>query len=90
MIDKWVFDASYLRLKSVSLTYDLPQKYSRKIGMEGLRIGITGTNLWTLTSYPGYDPEMSSSMGTVKAKMGIDYGSYPLAKTVLLSIGLTF
>lgn len=90
LIDKWVFDGSYLRLKTVSLAYDLPTKAVKAMRMKGMQIALTGSNLWVWTKYVGYDPEMSSSLGTSRSKIGIDYGSYPSTRTVLLKLGITF
>lgn len=90
VIDRWVEDGSYLRLKTVSLSYTVPQKFSKKIGMQRLTISLKGTNLWTLTKYRGFDPEMSSSVGTSNSTLGIDRSSYPAVKTFMLNLNITF
>lgn len=90
VIDKWVQDASYLRLKTLSLAYALPDKYLKSIYMRGLTVGVSMNNFFTWTKYKGYDPEASSSVGTSNSKIGIDYSSYPAVKTVLINLSLNF
>jgi TonB-linked SusC/RagA family outer membrane protein len=57
----WLYDASYLRLKNLSVGYDIPQKYTQKIGLQGLNVYFSGDNLLTFTKYPGADPEKSDN-----------------------------
>ena len=82
-------DASYVRLKNVTLGYNLPASVLERIRAKSLRIYVSGTNLLTLTKYSGFDPE-GSSYGTSTAYPGVDQGRYPLTKTYLvgLNIGL--
>ena len=84
----WVTDASYLRLRNVSLAYDFDAKTTGKLKMKGLRLYLTGQNLYTLTKYPGYDPDTSSE-GTGLSKGG-DYLGYPAARSVILGVNVTF
>lgn len=79
-------DASYLRLKNVSLGYNLPTRISRKFMLEQLRVYCSATNFWTYTKYTGSDPEVSSLDGSVSAQ-GLDFFTLPQVKTV--TIGLT-
>ena len=79
--DRWLEDGSYLRLRTVTLSYDLPLnseffKYAS--------IYATGNNLFTITKYLGYDPEFSSSE-TVFAQ-GIDIGLEPQFRSVQLGL----
>ena len=90
VIDRWIEDGSYLRLKTLSLTYTVPEKISRKIGMQRLMISLKGTNLWTWTKYRGFDPEMSSSVGTSNSTLGIDRSSYPASKSFTFNVNITF
>ena len=55
-----VFDASYIKLKSISLNYMLPQSFISKIGVNSAMVYVSGSNLFTITKYPGPDPEVSS------------------------------
>lgn len=87
----WIEDASYLRLKSLSLAYHFPQKYTKnRRKLPTASIVVTGTNLLTLTGYSGYDPEMSSSQGTANDRLGIDFSSYPAPMGFTLGVNMTF
>ena len=85
----FVFKGSYLRVRNVTLNYNLPQGFARKISMQGARIYLTGTNLFTVTKYPGYDPEISNS-GDNMLSAGIDYAGYPPARTITAGLSVTF
>lgn len=75
--DWFIEDGSYIRLKNVSLGYNFPKKWASKVAMRGLRATISVQNLFTITKYKGYDPEigMVNYSGTIMA--GIDVGRYP-------------
>ncbi|MDX9883211.1 MAG: SusC/RagA family TonB-linked outer membrane protein [Prolixibacteraceae bacterium] len=55
----WLFDGDYLRLKNLTLTYNIPQQMVRKAGISSMRVFLVGTNLLTFTNYPGADPEVA-------------------------------
>ncbi|KAA6345625.1 TonB-dependent receptor SusC [termite gut metagenome] len=76
---RYVEDASYLRLKNITLGYTVPERVT-KLPVK-LRIFAVAQNLLTLSPYRGYDPEVSS---------GIDYGVYPTARTFSVGAGVTF
>jgi len=84
----WVSDASYLRLRNVSFAYDFESKVIEKMKMKGLRLYVTGQNLFTVTKYKGYDPD-TSSQGDGLSKGG-DYLGYPAARSVIFGVNLTF
>lgn len=84
-----VEDGSYLRLKTVSIGYALPKRIIQKIGMSDLHISLSGQNLLTWTGYSGMDPEVSTR-GKNPLTPGFDYSAYPIAKTFVLGIQLTF
>jgi len=79
-------DASYLRLKNVSLGYNFPSRITNKLMLEQLRLYCTATNIWTLTKYSGSDPEVSTLDGSVSSP-GIDFFTLPQVKTI--AVGLT-
>ncbi|WP_354003117.1 SusC/RagA family TonB-linked outer membrane protein [Coprobacter tertius] len=81
-------DGSYLRLKSVALGYTLPRKIARRCSLESARIFITGENLWTWTSYTGYDPEVSVRNSALTP--GFDFSAYPRAYNFSLGVNLSF
>lgn len=84
-----VEDGSYLRLKTLSIGYSLPKKIVQKMGIDNLHINLSGQNLLTLTGYSGMDPEVSTR-GKSPLTPGFDYSAYPIAKTFVLGIQLTF
>jgi TonB-linked SusC/RagA family outer membrane protein len=84
---RWIESGDYLRLKNLQLSYTLPGIISQRIQVQQMKIYVTGKNLYTLTQYSGYDPDVGSLGGNV-LQSGIDLGRYPLAKTFLLGINL--
>lgn len=84
----WLTDGSYLRLRNVSLSYEFDSNRLNKISLQGLRIYVTGQNLYTWTKNPGYDPEASSE-GSGLTKGG-DYTGYPSARSFILGLNVTF
>ncbi len=86
--DRFVEDGSYLRLKTISMGYSLPPKVLNKIGISKFRVYVSGHNLWTLTNYSGFDPEVSTHGSGLTA--GVDYGSYPRARTFVTGLSVTF
>ncbi|QHT71472.1 TonB-dependent receptor [Rhodocytophaga rosea] len=86
---RFVEDASYLRLKNLTLGYNFPASLLEKIKLSNARIYVSGTNLWTLTDYSGYDPEGNAYGGTTNI-VGVDFGGYPQAKTYTVGLNLGF
>jgi TonB-linked SusC/RagA family outer membrane protein len=87
--DKLVEDASYLRLKNVTLGYSLPKSLISRANIERIRLFVTGQNLFTLTPYSGYDPE-ANTYEQNSLYQGIDFGAYPSSRSWLAGIELTF
>jgi TonB-dependent starch-binding outer membrane protein SusC len=86
--DRFLEDGSYLRLKNLSLGYNLPDEWSNRAMMQRVRIYCSGTNLWTLTKYSGADPEVSTLDGSVSAQ-GIDFFTLPQVRTLSVGINAT-
>lgn len=84
-----VEDASYVRLKNVTLGYYVPSKVLQKIKIKTFRVFVGATNIWTLTDYSGYDPE-ANTYGQSTTLIGIDAGGYPQAKTFTAGISVGF
>jgi len=57
MSSRFLEDVSYLRLKNISLGYNIPEKIAKKIKMNTGRLTVSGENIWTLSDYKGFDPE---------------------------------
>ena len=83
--DFLIEDGSFVRLKNVTLGYNIPLKYQKLI--KSAKIFITGTNLITKTKYSGYDPEVNTNFNNPLSP-GIDNGTYPQVKTY--SVGINF
>lgn len=86
-------DGSYLRLNTLTLGYSLPDKVLHKAGLSKLRIYGTIYNLFTLTGYSGLDPEVSANTSQNKAKyptVGLDWGTYPRARSFVVGLNLAF
>jgi len=83
-------DASFLRLRNITLGYDLSADQLGVDFFRSVRVYITGQNLLTFTSYSGYDPEVNTFAGRDNLSLGIDYGTYPRAKAYLVGLNITF
>ena len=88
LVDRYLEDASFLRLRNLSIGYTLPTNIAKKIAMKSARIYFSATNLFTLTSYSGLNPEVS--IGGSSTTPGVDSGSYPIARTYTLGINVAF
>jgi hypothetical protein len=84
-----VEDGSFLRLKVVSLAYNMPSAVMDRLKMRSLRIYATAQNLLTFTNYTGYDPEVNS-FGTSNLSLGTDYGAYPTARSFIVGVNIGF
>ena len=90
---RWIFDGSYVRLKNISLGYNLPSAILQRLSVRKLRLYVSAQNIFTISKYRGFDPEVnfrSDSNADSNRNLGLDYASYPNAKsyTVGLNIGL--
>jgi hypothetical protein len=84
-----VEDASYVRLKNVTLSYTLPRSILQRAKIQSVRVYVSGSNLWTLTDYTGYDPE-ANTYGQNTTVIGIDNGGYPQSRTYQVGATLSF
>ncbi|MDP4292090.1 MAG: SusC/RagA family TonB-linked outer membrane protein [Bacteroidota bacterium] len=86
-------DGSYLRLQNVTLGYTVPAKVAQKIKMTQFRVYCTLNNVWILTKYSGYDPEVSTPIrGTSTSGLtpGVDYSAYPKSFSWTFGVNVTF
>lgn len=88
--DFFIQDGSYLRLKQLQLTWNVPEKLLRKMRISNLALSLTGYNLLTVTGYDGLDPEVGKLSGTESnnLSMGVDYGNYPQARSFTFGVKL--
>ncbi len=92
---KWVEDGSYVRIKNISLSYNLPANLvSKQKIMKGLRITVSAQNVFTFTNYTGFDPEVGAYVGrdasATNQAIGLDYGRYPLTPVYTVNLGVNF
>ncbi|WP_262248970.1 SusC/RagA family TonB-linked outer membrane protein [Parapedobacter soli] len=80
--DRFLEDGSYLRVKNVTLGYTLPNALSHKARISAVRLYVSAHNLWTITTYSGFDPEVPAN--------GIDLNVYPVMRTLSAGINLSF
>ena len=85
---RWVEDGSYLRIQNVSLGYRFPSSLVNKARLNGARVYISAQNLYTWTKYLGYNPEVSNYETSLTS--GVDYGSFPLARTFIVGFNIDF
>ena len=79
---RFVEDGSYLRIKNVTLGYTLPQAISKKAYLQTVRMYMSCQNLYTMTKYSGFDPEVGAN--------GIDLSTYPLTRTISFGVNVKF
>lgn len=86
---RWVEDGSYVRIKNITLGYNLPSRIANALKISSAKIYFTGTNLLTFTDYSGFDPESNSSVG-IDTFSGVDVASYPWQKKYTLGLDIKF
>ena len=82
-----VYDGSYFKIKQIQLGYNLPKHLLKKVAINSLRLYVSLDDFFTITKYPGFDPEASAN---ATSGMGIDKGAYPMAKKVVMGFNLEF
>ena len=85
---RFLHDASYLRLRNLSLGYTLPANLTRRIGVERLRIYLQGDNVWLYSPFRFLDPEVNTSLNATK--MGLDCMWIPQPRTYSIGVNLKF
>ena len=86
--DMWVEDGSFLKLKNITLSYDISGEWLRKANIARIQPYVTLSNYVTFTKYSGYDPEVSQN--TDATSMGLDFGTYPNIRTVTFGVNIDF
>ncbi len=82
-------DASFIRVRNISLGYNLPNAWLSKLHMSNLKVFVSGSNLFTFTKYTGFDPE-ANTYGQSTTLVGIDQGGYPQARIFQFGLNATF
>ena len=79
--DRWLEDASFIKLKNISLSYNIPRRVAK---FAGIQLSVSAQDLFTLTKYKGMDPEVYNAFD------GLDYGAYPIPRTFTFGVKLRF
>jgi TonB-linked SusC/RagA family outer membrane protein len=89
---RWIQDGSYLRIKSVTFGYNIPKSFASKYKLQNVRIFASALNLFTITGYNGYDPEVNTpSGGSIQSdniQLGHDFYTPPQARTITFGINI--
>ncbi len=83
----YIKDGSYLRLKTAQFGYTIPERWSKRASIQRLRLYVAAENLFTLTGYDGFDPEVATGEYT---RIGVDRGVYPQSRTISIGANITF
>ncbi|MBC8110595.1 MAG: TonB-dependent receptor, partial [Verrucomicrobia bacterium] len=84
---RWLEDGSFIRLRSLTLGYTLPKRFTEVIKLQTVRLYVVGSNLLLLTKYTGLDPEASASSN--QNEQGIDLGTPPQPRGLQFGINVT-
>lgn len=88
-ISTWhIEDGSYLRVRDITFGVTLPKPWMKKLGVDKLRVYFSTFNPFTFTKYSGYNPEVSNNSNPLTP--GVDYGTYPVAKSFVFGLNLNF
>ena len=87
--DAFIEDGSYIRLQNLSFSYTFPRKWISKIYLSNLKLYMNIQNLFTISKYDGYDPEIGSLWGDA-LKNGVDYNRYPSPRIYTFGINISF
>lgn len=87
---RYVYDASYVRLKNLTLAYNVPAKIMTRIKLSSARVYVSGVNLLTFTDYPGWDPEVNTDYRSGNVNQGSDFYAAPQIKSWVFGINLGF
>ena len=89
--DRYVEDGSYLRVKNITLGYTVPKKWLKYVGLDNARIYCNIQNLFTITDYSGYDPEVGASTADTNGYVyGLDNGRYPSPTVYSFGLNVSF
>lgn len=82
-------DGSFFRINNISLGYNIPKRYLKRVGISACRLYATANNIYTFTNYSGFSPEVSTrnSKGVTP---GVDYGAYPRSRSYVFGVNVSF
>ena len=85
--DRFVYDRSYLRLKNITISYDLPERLLSRIGIKGMNVYLMGSNIFTISKWPGIDPDL---IGSEVTTMSSNTDAYPISRTFSIGANIKF
>lgn len=88
--DIYTYSTSYLRLKNITLSYDLPHQWLQRVNVQGAQFFVSASNIWTLTSWPGIDPETTGAKLSGTGNQTSNTDPYPLSKNFSLGLKIQF
>ena len=87
---RYLSEGSYMRVKTVTLGYQLPKSVASSVFMSSARIYVTAQNLFTFTNYDGWDPEVTTDAFVNNVRAGVDFYAAPQPKTITAGLNLGF
>ena len=87
---RFLEDASFFKIKTITLGYNLPQTWMERAKMGGVRVFLSVDNAFTFTKYSGYDPEVSINAGPANKQYGTDFGYQPTLRSFLAGVQFKF
>lgn len=90
LTDKYVEDASFLRLSALTIGYTLPEKWMKKAYIKTARVFFSGSNLFCVTPYTGADPEVDTRSKINPLATGVDFSAFPKSRAFNFGVNLSF
>lgn len=87
---RYIYDGDYVRLKNITLAYNVPKDFIQKFKLNSLRVYATAVNLLTFTDYPGWDPEVNTDYRAGNRNQGSDFYAAPQIKNISIGLNLGF
>ncbi len=85
---RFVYNGSYIKLKNLALNYNIGSSFLKKVSVTKLEVYVSGQNFWTITDYPGYDPEVTNAQTAMA--LGVESGVIPNPKTFTIGLRASF
>jgi len=90
LTDKYVEDASFLRMNTLTVGYSLPEKHLKKAHIQKLRVYFTASNLFCITKYSGLDPEVDTRSKFNPLATNVDFSAFPKSRAFNFGLNLSF
>ena len=87
VVEPYIFDSGFIKLREMRLSWDVPARYYKRLGVSQMDLALVGRNLKTWTNYPNYDPENATNTGN--AGQGFEMGALPSTKSFGFNLIIT-